>query len=276
MPKDGVLPTTTRQTWCTPITYACKASTSQRLLADTNVASSSDADGSSTESSFKDKAPVISLRRSASQKRPALSCMVCRSWQWGTRWIWKTATSEQASLCLCGHPNMSSMQFVYMQTQSLGRWVLLLSCHLAYLQNLCNESVSWLDTPKVSGGGQVWKLWLVAGLSMQISGVLYNRVTMLYVKSWNARRRHVPRVVGCVRCYGSRRETWFFCFVTHFNTISKALGPWILSLVITDLKTRKLTGFKRETFEELLCTAGISCQYFCRHSFATWRSWLLN
>ena len=48
------------------------------LPADTNVASCSDADGSSTDkSSSEDKAPVILLRRSGQQKRPALSCTVC-------------------------------------------------------------------------------------------------------------------------------------------------------------------------------------------------------
>ena len=51
--------------------------------------------------------------------------------------------------------------------------------------------------------------------------------------------------------------------------ISKALEPWILSLVVTNLKTRRLTGMKKDTFEELR-TAGIPCQYFFRRSFATW------
>ena len=32
----------------------------------------------------------------------------------------------------------------------------------------CNESVGQLDTPEVSGGRQAQKLWLVAGLSMQM------------------------------------------------------------------------------------------------------------
>ena len=51
--------------------------------------------------------------------------------------------------------------------------------------------------------------------------------------------------------------------------ISKVLEPRILSLVITDLKTKRLTGLKKDTFEELL-TARIPCQYFCRCSFVTW------
>ena len=48
------------------------------------------------------------------------------------------------------------------------------------------------------------------------------------------------------------------------------LTPRILSLVVLDLKTKKLVGLKRETFEELLKKTGIPCQYFCRKSFATW------
>ena len=46
--------------------------------------------------------------------------------------------------------------------------------------------------------------------------------------------------------------------------------PRILSLVVSDLKTKRLVGLKKETFEELLRKAGIPCQYFCRKSFATW------
>ena len=52
--------------------------------------------------------------------------------------------------------------------------------------------------------------------------------------------------------------------------VSKAQEPRILSLVITDLKTGRLTGLKKDTFEEVFLTAGILCQYFCRRSFTTW------
>ena len=48
------------------------------------------------------------------------------------------------------------------------------------------------------------------------------------------------------------------------------LTPRILSLVVSDLKTKRLVGLKKETFEELLRKAGIPCQYFCRKSFVTW------
>ena len=52
--------------------------------------------------------------------------------------------------------------------------------------------------------------------------------------------------------------------------IVKQLEPRILSLVISDIKTKRLVGLKKETFEDLLKKAGIPCQYFCRKGFATW------
>ena len=52
--------------------------------------------------------------------------------------------------------------------------------------------------------------------------------------------------------------------------LEKKLTHRILSLVVSDLKTKRLVGLKKETFEELLRKAGIPCQYFCRKSFATW------
>ena len=52
--------------------------------------------------------------------------------------------------------------------------------------------------------------------------------------------------------------------------IVEKLTPRILSLVISDLKTKRLVGLKKETLEVLLRKVGIPCQYFCRKSFATW------
>ena len=52
--------------------------------------------------------------------------------------------------------------------------------------------------------------------------------------------------------------------------IVQQLEPRILSLVISDIKTKKLVSLKKETFEELLRKAGIPYQYFCRKGFATW------
>ena len=50
--------------------------------------------------------------------------------------------------------------------------------------------------------------------------------------------------------------------------IAKDLETRILSLVVTDLKTKRVTGLKKKAFEKLIRTAGIPYQYFCR-SFAT-------
>ena len=52
--------------------------------------------------------------------------------------------------------------------------------------------------------------------------------------------------------------------------IVKQLEPRILSLVVSDIKTKRLVGLKKEIFEDLLRKAGIPCQYFCRKSFGTW------
>ena len=50
----------------------------------------------------------------------------------------------------------------------------------------------------------------------------------------------------------------------------EAVEPKTLSFVVTDLRTRRLAGLKKEAFEELLKTAGIPGKYFYRRSFATW------
>ena len=52
--------------------------------------------------------------------------------------------------------------------------------------------------------------------------------------------------------------------------IIEKLEPRILSLVVSDIKTRRLVGLKKEAFEDLLRKAGVPCSYFCRRSFATW------
>ena len=49
----------------------------------------------------------------------------------------------------------------------------------------------------------------------------------------------------------------------------EAVEPKTLFFVVTDLKTRRLAGIKKEAFEEVLRTVGIPCRYFCRRSFAT-------
>ena len=50
----------------------------------------------------------------------------------------------------------------------------------------------------------------------------------------------------------------------------EAVEPKTLSFIVTDLRTRRLVGLKKEAFEELLKTAGIPGKYFYRRSFATW------
>ena len=50
----------------------------------------------------------------------------------------------------------------------------------------------------------------------------------------------------------------------------EAVQPKTLSLIVSDIKTRRLAGLKKEKFEEILKAAGIPARYFCRRSFATW------
>ena len=50
----------------------------------------------------------------------------------------------------------------------------------------------------------------------------------------------------------------------------EAVQPKTLSLIITDIKTRRLAGIKKDKFDELLKAAGILARYFCRRSFTTW------
>ena len=50
----------------------------------------------------------------------------------------------------------------------------------------------------------------------------------------------------------------------------EAVEPKTLSFVVTDIKTKRLAGIKKETFEDLLKTTNIPGKYFYRRSFATW------
>ena len=56
----------------------------------------------------------------------------------------------------------------------------------------------------------------------------------------------------------------------------KEVQPKIVSFVITDIKSRRLAGIQKETFEDLLRAADIPAKYYCRHSFATWDVLLAN
>ena len=50
----------------------------------------------------------------------------------------------------------------------------------------------------------------------------------------------------------------------------EAVEPKTLSFVVTDLRTKRLAGLKKETFEDILKTANIPGIYFCHRSFVTW------
>ena len=50
----------------------------------------------------------------------------------------------------------------------------------------------------------------------------------------------------------------------------KEVQPKTISFVVADLRTWKLAGIKKDTFEELLRAADIPAKYYCRRSFATW------
>ena len=52
----------------------------------------------------------------------------------------------------------------------------------------------------------------------------------------------------------------FFLFLNEVQ-------PKIISFVVTDLKSRRLAGIKKEVFEGLLKAADIPAKYYC---FATW------
>ena len=56
----------------------------------------------------------------------------------------------------------------------------------------------------------------------------------------------------------------------------KEVQPNIVSFVITDIKSRRLAGIRKETFEDRLRAADIPAKYYCRRSFATWDVLLPN
>ena len=48
----------------------------------------------------------------------------------------------------------------------------------------------------------------------------------------------------------------------------EAVEPKIMSFVVTNVRTRRLAGLKKESFEEVLKTSGIPGRYFYRRIFA--------
>ena len=66
-------------------------------------------------------------------------------------------------------------------------------------------------------------------------------------------------VEKCARCFKGNE-------ILPIPELVEGLTSGILSLVVSDLGSKRLMGLKRETFEGLLRKAGIPCQYFCRKS----------
>ena len=52
--------------------------------------------------------------------------------------------------------------------------------------------------------------------------------------------------------------------ILPISEILQRLEPRIVYLAVSDIKTRRLVGLKKESFEDLLRKAGVPCQYFCR------------
>ena len=86
------------------------------------------------------------------------------------------------------------------------------------------------------------------------------------IASWKAAQKE-PEDYECDRV-GKYAEYFKGNEILPILEIAKDVEPRILSLVVTDMKTKRITGLKKEAFEELLRTAGIPCQYFCRRSYA--------
>ena len=78
----------------------------------------------------------------------------------------------------------------------------------------------------------------------------------------------------CPKDYKKIREEYKKYFegnrILPIPELVKEVKPKTISFVITDLKTRRLAGIRKETFEDLLKAAGIEAKYYCRRSFATW------
>ena len=70
--------------------------------------------------------------------------------------------------------------------------------------------------------------------------------------------------------YKSREKYEKYFQIFPIPELVQEVQPKTISFVVTDSKTRRLAGIKKETFEELLKTASIPAKYYCRRSFATW------
>ena len=77
------------------------------------------------------------------------------------------------------------------------------------------------------------------------------------------KEREADRVGRFAKCFRGNE-------VLPIPEIVDRIAPGVLSLVVSDLKTKGLVGLTKEVFEDLMGKAGIPCQYFCRGGFATW------
>ena len=89
-----------------------------------------------------------------------------------------------------------------------------------HLVSVMSWLASWPDTLKVSGGGYVQKMWLVASSFMQMCGVLHRQITKLYIKSWNApmdsRKKYSQRSRLLIAM--AVGESCLYFSWTHFNS----------------------------------------------------------
>ena len=56
--------------------------------------------------------------------------------------------------------------------------------------------------------------------------------------------------------------------ILPIHELVQEVQPKIVSFVVSDLKTRRLAGLRKETFEVILKTAGIPTKYYCKRSFS--------
>ena len=77
----------------------------------------------------------------------------------------------------------------------------------------------------------------------------------------------------CPKDYVQIREKYEKYFqgnrILPIPELVQEVQPKKISFVVTELKTRRLAGIKKDCFEQLLKAAGIPAKY-CRRSFATW------
>ena len=78
----------------------------------------------------------------------------------------------------------------------------------------------------------------------------------------------------CPKNYTKIREKYEKYFqgsgILSIPELAHEVQPKIVSFVVADLKTRRLAGIGRDTFEDLLGAASVPVRYCCGRGFATW------